>query len=78
MCIREKMHDDKMGELKFIPNYECRRIFSLEQEKVLVDNILKCSKMYYGLSAEQYRQLAYVMVVVNHPSNWDELKDSRY
>jgi hypothetical protein len=55
-----------MGELKFRPNYECRRIFSLEQEKALVEYILNCSKMYYGLSTEQCRWLACEMVVVNH------------
>jgi hypothetical protein len=43
-------------------------------EKALVEYILNCSKMYYGLSTEQCRRLAYEMVVVPHPSNWDELK----
>jgi hypothetical protein len=43
------MHDHKIEELMFIPNYECRRIFSLDQEKVLVEYILNWSKMYYGL-----------------------------
>jgi hypothetical protein len=71
------MHDVKMGELKSRPNYECRRIFCLEQEKALVEYILNSSKMYYGLSTEQCRRLAYEMMVVNHiphSSNWDELK----
>jgi hypothetical protein len=43
----------------------------------IVEYILNCSKMYYGLSTEQCKWLAYEMVVVNHiphPSNWDELK----
>jgi hypothetical protein len=55
------MHDDKMGELKFRPNYECRIIiFSLEQDKVLVEYIMNCSKIYYGLSTEQCKLLAFL------------------
>jgi hypothetical protein len=73
VCKR-KIHDDKMGELQFKPNYEYRRIFSLEQEKVLVEYILNCSTVHYGLSTEQCRRLTNEMVIVNHipyPSNWD-------
>jgi transposase-like protein len=32
VCKR-KMYDFKMGELKFRPNYECRKIFSLERRR---------------------------------------------
>lgn len=40
------------ANIRMRPNYECRRIFSLEQERSLVDYILKSSKMFYGLSTE--------------------------
>jgi hypothetical protein len=60
-----KMHDHKMGELKFIPNYESR-IFSLEQEKMLVEYILNCLEMYCRLSTEQSKWLTHEMVGISY------------
>jgi hypothetical protein len=71
------MHDVKVGELKFRPNLSVQKnIFFCAGEGVgrVHTELLK---MYYGLSTEQCRRLAYETVVVNripHPSIWDELK----
>lgn len=37
----------------------CFQVFSLDQESVLVDYILKCANHYYGLSITELRELAY-------------------
>lgn len=37
---RSNIYCVKMGKLKFRPNYDCRNIYFLEQEKVLVEHLL--------------------------------------
>ncbi|KAJ8945485.1 hypothetical protein NQ314_009238 [Rhamnusium bicolor] len=54
-------------------NYGWNKIFTKEQEDILVNYILKCCEMGYGFSREQARKLAYEMAVKNDikiPDNW--------
>lgn len=64
-------------EIRMTPNYACRRIFSDDQEKELVEYIVTCSQMCYGLSTIEIRKLAYDMALVNKidiPENWGRLQ----
>ena len=48
-------------------------VFTKEEEKVLCQYILDCSKMFYGLSLQKSRELAYKYAVnlkKNVPSSW--------
>ncbi|KAB0790122.1 hypothetical protein PPYR_15343 [Photinus pyralis] len=66
-----------LEEVTMKPNYQSRLIFTSEQEKMLVDYILRCSKMCYGKSTIDVRKLAYEMAKINsipiHPS-WEDSK----
>jgi len=50
-----------------------RRVFSLQQELILCDYLIRSCKMYYGLTAVEMRKLAYQLAVRNKndiPNNW--------
>lgn len=53
----------------------CFQVFSLDQESVLVDYILKCANHYYGLSITELRELAYQFAKklnLEYPQSWNE------
>jgi len=55
------------------PNYKHSLVFTREQELSLCQYLIKCSKMFHGLTASQTRELAYEMAVRNNqdiPSSW--------
>ncbi|XP_072392494.1 uncharacterized protein [Diabrotica undecimpunctata] len=59
------------------PNYKVKQIFTIEQENDLCEYIIKCSKMFYGLSREDTRKLSYEAAVYNNivvPANWHTSK----
>ncbi|XP_063220582.1 uncharacterized protein LOC134529986 [Bacillus rossius redtenbacheri] len=61
--------------IRMCPHYDCRKVFTKEQEDDLAKYLLKCSKMYYGLTTKDCRHLAYEMANVNGitcPKNWEE------
>lgn len=50
------------------------QIFSREQERVLMDYILKCSQLYYGLSITELKKLAFQFarkIQAKYPATWD-------
>ncbi|XP_030760926.1 uncharacterized protein LOC115886037 [Sitophilus oryzae] len=58
------------------PNIVNKRIFSLEQEKLLVDYLKTSSKMCYGLTTVQVKELAYQYAKAQGilPKPWKEKK----
>lgn len=70
--------DDKMQRQRktsYSSKYTVSQVFTTEQEKLLTDYLIKCSKMHYGLSMIQTRKLAYEYAkeMKNHyPPSWDE------
>jgi transposase len=59
------------------PNYQNRQIFSPAEEAILAEYLDTCAKMFYGLTTQNLRNLAYEMAVafkISHPSQWDENK----
>ncbi|XP_045457548.1 MFS-type transporter clz9-like [Melitaea cinxia] len=56
------------------PNIGNRRIFSQEQEAQLTDYLKRSSKMCYGLTTTQVKELAYQFAAANHvaPEKWIE------
>lgn len=50
------------------------QVFSLQEETALADYIIKCSKMFHGLSIKAIRKLAWEYACQNlktHPDSWD-------
>jgi hypothetical protein len=67
------------SEIRMSPNYACRKIFTQEQENTLVDYILNCSKMCYGQTIKNIKQIAYEMATLNNipvPKNWKQKKEA--
>ncbi|XP_066583775.1 tigger transposable element-derived protein 6-like [Prorops nasuta] len=50
-----------------------RQVFDKQQEKILTDYIIKCSQIYYGLTPEDIRKIAYECALKYHiemPQSW--------
>lgn len=65
---------DEMGS-----QYKANQVFTLEEEKVLVDYLLECSKMHYGLSKVSAMKLASDYAIANHkniPESWIKNKST--
>lgn len=61
----------------FDSKYTSFQVFSIEEEKILNDYIIKCCKMHYGLKTIQTRKLAYEYAKslnLKYPANWEETK----
>ncbi|XP_064641955.1 uncharacterized protein LOC135496524 [Lineus longissimus] len=55
------------------PYYDCRKIFSEEQENSLAEYLVTASRMFYGLTSLECRRLAFEMAKVNTipcPPKW--------
>ena len=60
-------------EVKYQSKYTAYQVFTAEQENMLVDYIIKCSKMNYGLSYQLIRSLAfdYALKLNCCPEKWN-------
>lgn len=59
---------------KYVSQKQSQKIFTVEEERKLVDYILQASKYHYGLTINDARTLAYEYASVNKkniPSNWE-------
>lgn len=75
--IKNSSDEDPMNTEKLTPNYAVRKIFSDDQEKDIVNYLIKCSQMFYGLTILDTRKLAYEMATINKmkvPQKWHETK----
>lgn len=56
------------------PKYNSRQVFSSSMEKELVNYLLQCSKMCYGIGYSECRKLAFQLASKNSimvPNNWN-------
>lgn len=61
---QKKANDEGVGEeVRMTPKYKSHLIFTAEQETSLADYLVTCSKMCYGQSTHDTRELAYEMAV---------------
>ena len=61
----------------FISRYKSRQIFNVNQDLMLLDYVIKCSKLNYGMTYKQFRQLAYDCgrrLQSKFPSSWIDNK----
>ena len=49
--------------VKYEPTYNCRKVFSKDEEILLHDYLIKASKILHGLTRQQVRELAYNLAV---------------
>ena len=55
------------------------QVFSLEEERALADYVIKCSKMFHGLSIKSTRKLAWEYAKQNlkdYPDVWDKNREA--
>ena len=72
-----KMTVDK--PIFYAPQYSCRKVFTDEEELSLKDYLVKATKIQYGQSSTQVRQLAYELAVRNKksfPASWEKNKSA--
>lgn len=58
--------------ISFTPNYAVKKVFSDEEEKLLLEYLIKAAKMNYGLSTRQTCTLAYQFAVARKLTNIPE------
>lgn len=74
--LRRYYHKNKSlssNEMKLVPNYSVRKIFTEEQELSLKTYVIHCALMFYGLTTKETRILAYQMACTNKivmPASW--------
>lgn len=69
-----KFKESDQTTFKYISNYDINRVFSEEEESLLVDYIKKIANMKYGLSKKGVRLLAFKFAIANKkkiPDNWE-------
>ena len=53
-------------QIRLVPNYGHARVFSDQMEVILVQYLIKCSNMYFGLTPKDTRRLAFYYAVKNN------------
>lgn len=69
----------KKGESLNAGYHPHNKVFTLEQDKLLVDYCFTSAKLYFGLTTVDFRKLAYEFAVANgikYPSSWDDTKQA--
>lgn len=67
----KKLNQNPDAQLR--PRYDSRLIFTREQEGALEEYLILSSKMFYGLTSKDCRELAYEMAIKNNisvPNSW--------
>ena len=66
----------KAGNVNARVGYRCiNRVFTVEEETILQDYLIQCSKVYFGLVPTDVRKLAYELAVKyekKYPKKWNE------
>lgn len=57
-----KITDERVA--RYTPNYQWKRIFTDQQEATLAKYLIDCSKMFYGLTLQDTRRLAYETILL--------------
>ncbi|KAK9736420.1 Transposase IS4 [Popillia japonica] len=63
--VKKRKDNECDTNLKYVPHYNVRQVFTLEQENKLKEYLLTCSKMFYGLPVTECKKVAYEMAVIN-------------
>lgn len=75
--VKSTKNPDPAKPVRLTPNYAVHKIFTDAEEKEIVDYILKCSQMFYGLTITDVRNLIYEVALLNNkkvPEKWHETK----
>lgn len=68
----KKSRDDPLCWM--VPNYNVNKFFSMELEQALINYIITCSKLFYGLTITDCCKLTFDLVKANNirvPDNWE-------
>lgn len=75
--VKSTKNPDPAKPVRLTPNYAVHKIFTDAEEKEIVDYIIKCSQMFYGLTVTDVRSLVYEVALLNNkkvPEKWHETK----
>lgn len=75
--VKLALENKGLNNVEFSPNFRKSQIFSSQMENALEDYLLKCSSMFYGLTPNATRRLAYEYALqnsVNMPDPWKKNK----
>ncbi|KAJ4436439.1 hypothetical protein ANN_19072 [Periplaneta americana] len=71
---KKKEQSNENRPVRMCPKYNSRQVLSSDLEKDLVDYLLTCSAMCYGLTSMDCRKLSYELAVrnqLNYPESWN-------
>lgn len=74
---KKKNNNEDVETMRVVPHYDCRKVFSSEQEAALKEYMVNCAKMCYGLDTVEVRKLAYEMAKFHNltmPDAWHAKK----
>ena len=72
-CYVQKYRAAGSKDVTYVPCYDCRKIFTAEQEQMLAEYFVAAAKHHYGLSPAAARTLAMEFAMrndINIPENW--------
>lgn len=75
--VKKAKDVDDISKIRMAPNYSVNKVFSSAEEDSLESYIIDCSRMFYGLSINDCRRLAYEMAIQNNkkiPAKWNDRK----
>lgn len=70
-----QMKNSEAETYNYAPHYDTKKVFTEEQESILVDYMKQCAFLHYGLTVFNLRKLAYQFAKENkikYPSKWDD------
>ncbi|KAK3933179.1 Lactase-like protein [Frankliniella fusca] len=73
--VKSEEGQENLETVKLTPNYDSKRVFSIDQEEEFASYIILWAEMGFGLDTVQVRQLAYQMATRNkieYPKDWDK------
>ncbi|KAK4880912.1 hypothetical protein RN001_004231 [Aquatica leii] len=77
--VKKRTVNEGDTNLRYVPRYNVREVFTLEEENKLKEYLITCSKMFYGRPVAECKKVAYEMAVINklkYPSSWDTNKSA--
>lgn len=75
--VEKKKNNPNLTQMA--PKYDCRKVFSTDQEIDFAKYLVTRSKMAYGVSTNKFRSLAYETAVINNmtiPESWKTNKQA--
>ena len=77
--VKKARSAENLDDVRFFPNYACRKVFTETMEMQLKDYLIHASKIQYGLTFSDVRKLAFEYAKENaiiFPDSWTSRKSA--